>query len=561
MRCSANLRLGWQVGMPRPAVHLALLCGVLCVLSSALGLTAQKSPAATTNANGYRIAGTVLNFVTGDPVQRAVVSVLAEDDNHAVASVVSDTEGRFAFEGLPAAKYPLTASKRGFRTVFYDDHEGYNTAIVTGPDQDTAHLIFFLVPGAILHGVVSADGGDPVERARVMLFEKPRHGAPDERIRQLDTTVTDDTGAYEFGNLTDGDYLVAVSAQPWYATHRSSGNTGGKANEASALLDVAYPVTYFDSTMDEASATAISLTKGAREEADINLHAVPALRITIDAAQRAEGRPARQQLQQIVFGTQIPAENAGFFGSARRGTPEFDGLAPGHYELTEGNPPHIEELDATESGPVEPDSGGAVAVTGTLRILRGGMPPEDSHLVLLPQEGATSHANLFCDVHNGRFSFESVPAGPWTVTAYSAGSKMPVLTVGAGAAMAGDIFTVRDRPLNLAVTLGEGTVRIDGFARRSGKGFAGAMIVLVPRLAGNFEALARRDQSDSDGSFSLHDVVPGQYTLVAIEDGWELEWGRPGALSRYLPGGTAVTVNDRSGDVLHLSEPVAVQAR
>ena len=87
------------------------------------------------------------------------------------------------------------------------------------------------------------------------------------------------------------------------------------------------------------------------------------------------------------------------------------------------------------------------------------------------------------------------------------------------------------------------------------------MIVLVPKEQGNLEALARRDQSDSDGSFSLRDVVPGPYTIVAIEDGWELDWTQPGALARYLPSGTAVTVNDSSGDVLHLSGPLVVEPR
>ena len=40
---------------------------------------------------------------------------------------------------------------------------------------------------------------------------------------------------------------------------------------------MAYPITYFDSTPDEASATGIVLAGGSREEADFNLHAVPAL--------------------------------------------------------------------------------------------------------------------------------------------------------------------------------------------------------------------------------------------------------------------------------------------
>ena len=174
MRIWTNLLIG------RRACSSALLLCVICAF-----LPAQKRTSAGANAGGgFRIAGTVLNIATGDPVQRAVVSALAEGDNHTIASAISDAEGRFSLEGLPAAKYPLTASKRGFRTALYEDHDGYNTAIVTGPDQDTTHLIFFLAPGAVLHGVVSGDGGDPVEGARVMLFEKPRHHTQEDRIVQ-----------------------------------------------------------------------------------------------------------------------------------------------------------------------------------------------------------------------------------------------------------------------------------------------------------------------------------------------------------------------------------------
>jgi hypothetical protein len=73
--------------------------------------------------------------------------------------------------------------------------------------------------------------------------------------------------------------------------------------------------------------------------------------------------------------------------------------------------------------------------------------------------------------------------------------------------------------------------------------------------------LVRRDQSDSDGSFSLNDVPPGQYTVIALEDGWKLDWTRRDNLARYLPNGIAVSVADRSGAVLTLSSPVPVQAR
>ncbi len=562
MRIWADLRTGGHGSLRRGLMRVIQIA--LAIVVACAPVVAQNRPATASNDGSYRIAGTVVNVATGEPIQRAVVSALGEDENRSIASVVSDAQGHFALEGLPAAKYPLSASKRGFRTALYDDHEGYNTAIVTGPDQDTTHLIFFLVPGAVLQGVVSGDGGDPVEGARVGLFEKPRHPTQNDRIPPLETSVTDDTGAYEFGNLADGDYLVAVFARPWYAMYGPSGGSASNAvGDASAQLDVAYPITYFDSTTDEASATAISLAKGSREEVDINLHAVPALRIAVDAPRREDGRLARPELQQIVFGAPIPAENVGIFARVNGGTTEFNGVPPGHYELTVGDPPHIVELSATESRQVDSDSGSAmVAVTGTLRMQRGGMPPENAHIILWPQEGAASHANLDSDVHNCLFRFDGVAPGSWLVRVQNGGMLMPVLAVGAGShAHAGNMFTVRDQPLNLVVTIGEGTARIEGFARKDGKGFAGAMIVLVPKHAANLEAMARRDQSDSDGSFSLRDVVPGQYTIVAIEDGWELDWVHPGVLARYLPGGTAVTLNGSSEGDVHLAGPVVVQPR
>src|SRR6185369_2348805 len=155
-------------------------------------------------------AGILVNSITGEPVRRATVAVLAESNSRTIASVGSDSEGRFSLERLPAASYQLTASKRGFRTGFFDEHDEFSSAIVTGADQDTTHLVFRLTPNAVLRGVVSGDGGDPVDGARVLLFQRPQHHDPGERTTQVDATVTDDTGAYEFSNLASGEYLLAV---------------------------------------------------------------------------------------------------------------------------------------------------------------------------------------------------------------------------------------------------------------------------------------------------------------------------------------------------------------
>jgi hypothetical protein len=54
--------------------------------------------------------------------------------------------------------------------------------------------------------------------------------------------------------------------------------------------------------------------------------------------------------------------------------------------------------------------------------------------------------------------------------------------------------------------------------------------------------LFRRDQSDSDGTFTLPNVLPGQYTLLAIENGWDLEWSNSSALLPFMKEGKPIEV-------------------
>lgn len=60
------------------------------------------------------------------------------------------------------------------------------------------------------------------------------------------------------------------------------------------------------------------------------------------------------------------------------------------------------------------------------------------------------------------------------------------------------------------------------------------MILLVPENPEINLPLFRRDQSDSDGTFTLLDVLPGRYKVMAIENGWDLEWANPTLLKTRL---------------------------
>ena len=562
----------------RPSAILLLLAVACLPALPQTGPPASSQAPIATSAM-YRIAGKLVNATTEEPVRRATVAILAEADSHTLASVESDSDGHFDFEGLAPGKYQLTASKRGFRTAFYDEHDGFFTAIVTGDAQDTGDLIFRIMPGSILRGVVTGDGGDPVENASVMLFLKPHANRAGDRINQAGSTSTDDTGAYEFSNLAAGEYMLAVKAQPWYAVHTPASRSGASsANDAAALkaaLDVAYPITFFDSTIEEESASTILLTKGNREEANVSLHAVPALRLTVETPFKQGGSIARAELRQTIFGTQIAAESIGFFDAMKTGTAEFTGVAPGHYELEQGDPPRTAELDATSSQQVDPTLGTpTVEVSAIVRAASGSALPDSVSMSLESLDGAHRYVSMQTIPGQSGAIATAVSPGQWRLWVNSPIVQWQILSTAVnGRAHSGNLLTVADRPLSVVVTVSEGATRVEGFARSTGapgdrssspgwkelKGISGVMVVLVPLDLSAMQGLARRDQSDSDGSFSLRGVVPGQYTVVAIENGWDLDWARPEVIGRFLPRGIGVTVTESSGKLLHLSQPVPVQ--
>jgi hypothetical protein len=400
-----------------------------------------------------------------------------------------------------------------------------------------------------------------VADAQVMLFQKPHGHEPGTKIAQMDTAITDDTGAYEFDNLPKGEYLLAVAAEPWYALH-SGGSRQAPRNPS---LDVAYPITFFDSTTEEASALPLLLTGGSRVEADVNLHAVPAVRLTVEAPRKPDGSNVPPQLRQTVFGAEVSVEGALLMGVDRSDRAELEGLAPGQYELTQGDPPRVVVLDAISSQQIDPGAGiPAFPLSGTLQTASGTPFTGEAVVTLEPADAATGLKPLVSEFNHGAFNFSAVPAGKWSLAAEQSGLPVPVLSVALGErAHAGNQVTVQDRPQTIVVRVSADGMRVEGFARKKGKGVSGVMVLLIPKNPSAFPGLVRRDQSDSDGSFSVRDVASGDYTVLAIENAWSdgsaLDWARREVIARYLPGGVPVTIRDASDKVIHLVAPVPVQ--
>ena len=245
------------------------------------------------------------------------------------------------------------------------------------------------------------------------------------------------------------------------------------------------------------------------------------------------------------------------------GVIELAGLAPGNYQLTQGDPPRMVELDATSNQQVDPSAGVPMQTVSGVVQTSSGVQLEDRAMIVFEPADGTGPPIAPAPIAGGSFKVTGVPPGSWLVEVMGQQTQMAVLAIGSrgGKSQAGNRITVEDKPLALVVTVSAGNTRIEGFARKNGKGVTGVMVILVPKDPSAIAELARRDQTDSDGSFALLNVAPGDYELVAIEDAWGIDWFDPAVISRYLPHGMAVTVKDKSDKTLHLAEPVPVQAR
>jgi hypothetical protein len=145
----------------------------------------------------------------------------------------------------------------------------------------------------------------------------------------------------------------------------------------------------------------------------------------------------------------------------------------------------------------------------------------------------------------GEFSFKQtqLAAGTYEIIVFAQAGTVVRSVTASGTKIAGhnlQISGTQDVHVSVVVTKASG--RITGYALKDGKGVGGMMVVLVPQDPQNNEAVFRRDQSDSDGSFTLNAIPPGTFTVLALENGWSLEWTNPAVLQKYLPGGEKVQV-------------------
>jgi hypothetical protein len=556
---------------PHPGFATILLL-LLSARTLAQDFRSQDSPGQrpfATQQAADTVSGTVASATDGRPLAHAVVTLYDLGADKVFNGVTADDHGSFRFASVPAGRYRLTGRAKGYLLASYLEHDGFGSAIVTGAGLNTQGLQLKLNRAASISGHIVDQTGEPVEHATVTLYREFPQADEGQPVRRFRIAATNSSGEYEFIDLAPGTYFLSVTAIPWYAVHPVSeptGNAMAYRDNVDPALDVAYPLTFYPHTLSSGEASPLVLHAGEEANGDMQLVAEHALSISLrlpSDPQQQRGGFQFPQITRMVFGApdQVPAQTQ-FMNDVATVT----GLAPGQYVVQRvgngGLPISSSAVDLSTSSvtldsPPETPTG---KISVTLRNPGGTLASRRGQLMLW---SVVAGGALTGKIDNdGTVEFLNVPPGAYRFTFSEGGRGTPITAI-----LKNDqLLQTRRVNLNsgqelaLTVSISASPVSVSGVVQRNGKPVPGAMVVLVPAGADTSAELFRRDQSDLDGGFTFHEVIPGKYLVVAIEDGWPLRWTDTTVMMPYLQHSAPLEVPANATST-HLDQPVAPQPR
>ena len=547
----------------------------------------------TASISGVVLAST--GSASPRPARRAIVT-LAGAELPAGRSAITDDEGRFVLDRLPAGRFTLTATKPAYLPAAYGARRpgrpGVPLVATAGTRIDDVSLT--LTRGAAIAGVIRDTTGLPVLNAIVSAFQL----LPDATLAAPVTARADDRGAYRIFGLAAGSYVVSASRPPTVAQgdiaeltaeaidrklealRARRAPTAGPAQQpqipaetTSTYVPVFHPQSY-----SAADAARITVAPGGdRAGADIVLDRVRAL--AIDGT--VSGAPAGTSLMISVSPRSGPAQaspTAAQLVTATSTTQpfRFTGVVPGRYIVAVRTPVNVRPMLWARS---EIEISGA-DLSGLMLTLQPGLrltgrldfdatrlnPPADlTRLQVMledtaprPSSGggrgvaAPGPGTSTTDVR-GNFMLDTVmpgtyrlttslppePGGWWLRSAMVNGRDVldVPLQIEPDTQLAGAVLTFSDRQTVLT-----GSIQVP--AADSPSAYT---IVVFPDDRAMWLPRARRIRSvrpATDGTYEFRGLPPGAYRLAALTDVGPDDLMDPSFLAALAPASIRIDLGD-----------------
>jgi hypothetical protein len=313
-------------------LHILPFCLItICCLFS-VAQTTQKSDA---KARTCTIEGRVVKAGTAEPVRKAKVELVPagqhEESEH--ISAISDQDGRFKFEKVPAAEWLLDIERSGF----VGQQHGRGSAkqrkkISLEPGQQISDYVVSLVPASTLTGRVHDQDGEPMSGVSISAM-RYKYGRAGKRVLSpLHHAMTNDLGEYRMFGLMPGQYFLLATPQ----SDQFEADVVPASTPATKTPKLRYAATFYPGTQNETDAVALNMAGGEEGHADFNLSTVRTVKVSGKLMNLGPAIDGMRAMVMLASSSNRPAGQASV--KADEDTFEIEDVIPGSYTLMAYSP-------------------------------------------------------------------------------------------------------------------------------------------------------------------------------------------------------------------------------
>jgi hypothetical protein len=550
-------------------------------------------------AGGARIVGTVRTAESpARPLRRARV-MLNGDALPIGRTAIVDDAGVFAFDGLPAGRYTLTATKEGYVTMAFGarrpERPGRSIPLRSGESQT---VDMRLPRGAVITGTLTDAAGERAPGITVGALTLRYMAASGERRSvTAATAVTDDRGIYRIFGLAAGEYLVEgvpympvndvqvlsdAEVKRALSSLRESGVFRSKPGiqPAPAALPPAEPrksvalapVFYPGTTVSDRARTIELVAGEERAAVDFALDYVPTATVSGLVSEGASITllPSPQSSISInnVRGTRAGVDGRFTFASIPPG--EYIVIARGYpptARVTSTGPPPLAEAAQTQIVVTGDDIAGVslllqpgVTLRGRLVFDGAARPPLDVPVLRLAVPaymplGPTMQPMPALELRgDGRFSVAGIVPGSYRVASNAPGLRTPFagwwlksITVG-GRELLDASIDVREDHDDAVVTFSDRASELSGrVGDARGNAWADGYVVVFSVDRDKWFFNSRRiagAHPNSEGRYVIRNLPPGEYFVAAYDDILVNEWFDPTLLAQLAPRAARIRLDE-----------------
>lgn len=533
------------------------------------------------DAGAGRISGRVSSR-GGEPLGRAVVGLRSQESGTLTLSTITNEQGAYRFDRLPAGRYVVRGTKVGFGRRFHGEGGAGQPPVVVEvePGEHVRGIDVILPRASVITGRIVDEGGSPLSSANVVVLRQVarRTGSG---VVVAGGDLTDDRGVYRVFDLDPGEYYVraiAVSA-PWLAS-LERWEYGGLGNgEPAGNAPDGYEPTYYPGTNRLAQARLVTVRESQEVGGvDFAVARVPFASVSGVVVAPAGANPAGAEV------ALMPPDGIGLLSGGNYsalvepgGRFTLRAIPQGHYILTvtgstaNGDMAFGRQAVLVRGERVEgltvPLAPGT-EVTGTARF--EGAEPQWRDIVnlrvttrVLDRTQVRGDDQSMLDSDNG-FQFRGLPPGlrVFGVTGISGDRVLDNVSL--------DGRDITDRPVDLSgrsrvtgleVVLTDRVSSVRGVVRSSADGEAVAVVAFSrdPELWFPDSRHVRTERPEQGGRYRFRGIPPGDYWVAAapLSVAGSDDWLSPRFLERLRTRATRVSV--RQGDTIELDLQARIQ--